>query len=153
MLYLCLLCSTTHVDFLTMICVCVCVWVCEPLLEVYSRAAWKQARDESARESSIDIWTAKAESGFTLARDSRSVERTKKLPWNVWMDKPEDKQKKRKCEKCANKQVTKQTSVLHLQLLNLKASFSFFLVFCLLWLNPATQSSCVCVWVLWSSYL
>lgn len=37
----------------------------------------------------MDIWTAKAESGFTLARDSRSVERTKKLPWNVWMDKPE----------------------------------------------------------------
>ncbi|TNN67123.1 hypothetical protein EYF80_022653 [Liparis tanakae] len=54
-----------------------------------SSAAWKQARDESARESSMDIWTAKAESGFTLARDSRSVERTKKLPWNVWMDKPE----------------------------------------------------------------
>lgn len=58
---------------------------------MYSRAAWKQARDESARESSIDIWTAKAESGFTLARDSRSVERTKKLPWNVWMDKPKGK--------------------------------------------------------------
>lgn len=37
----------------------------------------------------MDIWTAKAESGFTLARDSRSVERTKKFPWNVWMDRPE----------------------------------------------------------------
>lgn len=37
----------------------------------------------------MDIWTAKAESGLTLARDSRSVERTKKLPWNVWMDRPE----------------------------------------------------------------
>ena len=36
----------------------------------------------------MDIWTAKAESGFTLARDSRSVERTKKFPWNVWMDSP-----------------------------------------------------------------
>lgn len=37
----------------------------------------------------MDIWTAKAESGLTLAKDSRSVERTKKLPWNVWMDRPE----------------------------------------------------------------
>ena len=61
-----------------------------PLLEVYSRAAWKQASDESTRESSMDIWTAKAESGFTLARDSRSVERTKKFPWNVCIDKPEE---------------------------------------------------------------
>ena len=60
------------------------------MLEVYSRAAWKQASEESTRESSMDIWTAKAESGFTLARESRSVERTKKFPWNVWMDKPEE---------------------------------------------------------------
>lgn len=37
----------------------------------------------------MDIWTAKAESGLTLAKDSRSVERTKKFPWNVWMDRPE----------------------------------------------------------------
>lgn len=37
----------------------------------------------------MDICTAKAESGLTLAKDSRSVERTKKLPWNVWMERPE----------------------------------------------------------------
>lgn len=59
-----------------------------PLLDVYRRAAWKHASDVSAKFSSIDTWTAKPESGFTLARDSRSVERTKKLPWNVWMDIP-----------------------------------------------------------------
>lgn len=63
-----------------------------PLLEVYSRAAWKQAREESTSESSMDIWTAKAESGFTLARDSRSVERTNRFPWNVWMDRPEEEE-------------------------------------------------------------
>ncbi len=36
------------------------------------------------------IWTAKPASGFTLARDSRSVERTKKFPWKVCMDRPEE---------------------------------------------------------------
>lgn len=62
--------------------------MCVPLLEVYSSADWKQASEVSARLSSIDICTAKPESGLMLARDSRSVERTKKFPWNVWMDKP-----------------------------------------------------------------
>lgn len=38
----------------------------------------------------MDICTAKPESGLTLASDNRSVERTKKLPWNVWMDSPVD---------------------------------------------------------------
>lgn len=42
----------------------------------------------STRFSSMDICTAKPASGLTLGRESRSVERTKKFPWNVWMDKP-----------------------------------------------------------------
>lgn len=59
-----------------------------PLLEVYSSAAWKETTCMSSRFSSMDIWTANPASGLTLGRDSRSVERTKKFPWNVWMDKP-----------------------------------------------------------------
>lgn len=62
--------------------------VCVPLLDVYSKAAWKETTCISFRFSSMDIWTAKPASGFTLGRDSRSVERTKKFPWNVWMDRP-----------------------------------------------------------------
>lgn len=42
----------------------------------------------SSKFSSMDIWTAKPASGFTLGSDNRSVERTKKFPWNVWMDRP-----------------------------------------------------------------
>lgn len=61
-----------------------------PLLDVYSRAAWKETTWMSSKFSSIDIWTAKPASGFTLGRDNRSVERTKKFPWKVWMERPAD---------------------------------------------------------------
>ena len=54
----------------------------------------------------MDICTAKPASGFTLGRDSRSVERTKKFPWKVWMDRPRggregerERQRERETEK------------------------------------------------------
>ena len=45
----------------------------------------------STRFSSMDICTAKPASGFTLGSDSRSVERTKKFPWKVCMERPENR--------------------------------------------------------------
>lgn len=65
-----------------------------PLLDVYSRAAWKETTWMSSKFSSMDIWTAKPASGFTLGRDNRSVERTKKFPWNVWMERPAEEKSK-----------------------------------------------------------
>lgn len=59
-----------------------------PLLEVYKRAVWKQAKDVSVRLSSMDICTANPASGLTLARDSKSVDRTKKFPWKVCIERP-----------------------------------------------------------------
>lgn len=59
-----------------------------PLLEVYKRAVWKQTKDVSARLSSMDICTAYPASGLTLARDNKSVDRTKKFPWKVWIERP-----------------------------------------------------------------
>ena len=59
-----------------------------PLLEVYSSAAWKQAKLLSI-VSSMDSCMPKPASGLTLGRESRSVDRTKKFPWNVWILRPE----------------------------------------------------------------
>lgn len=55
---------------------------------MYNNADWKHARSEFERSSSIDICIPKAESGLTLGKESRSVERTKKFPWKVWMLRP-----------------------------------------------------------------
>lgn len=60
-----------------------------PLLDVYSRAVWKHTREVSARLSSIDNCTANPASGLMLARDSKSVDRTKKFPWKVCIESPE----------------------------------------------------------------
>ena len=50
-----------------------------PLLEVYSKAAWKQQVFVSS-VSSMDICIPKPASGFILGSDSRSVDLTKKFP-------------------------------------------------------------------------
>jgi len=61
---------------------------------VYKTAAWKDTVWRSVRFSSITTCMPKPASGFTLGRASRSVVRTKKLPWNVWINNPlEDKNK------------------------------------------------------------
>jgi len=54
-----------------------------PLLEVYRRAAWKQTFCRSDRLSSIATCIPNPASGFTFGNDSKSVDLTKKLPWNV----------------------------------------------------------------------
>lgn len=59
-----------------------------PLLDVYSRAVWKHTKGVSVRLSSIDNCTANPASGLMLARESKSVDRTKKLPWKVCIDRP-----------------------------------------------------------------
>lgn len=59
-----------------------------PLLEVYRRADWKETTCISVRLSSTDICTAYPASGFTLGNDNKSVDRTKKFPWKVWMERP-----------------------------------------------------------------
>jgi len=64
------------------------IWISLPLLEVYKRAVWKQAKDVSVRLSSMDICTANPASGLTLARDNKSVDRTKKFPWKVCIERP-----------------------------------------------------------------
>lgn len=48
----------------------------------------------------MDIWTANPASGFTLGRDNKSVERTKKFPWNVWMERPAEDQSGEKSGHC-----------------------------------------------------
>lgn len=59
-----------------------------PLLDVYKSADWKETKWVSVRLSSTDICTAYPASGFTLGKDSKSVDRTKKFPWKVWMERP-----------------------------------------------------------------
>lgn len=59
-----------------------------PLLDVYKRAAWKQACLILWRGSSKLTCIPKPESGFTFGRERRSVDRTKKLPWKLVMANP-----------------------------------------------------------------
>jgi hypothetical protein len=58
------------------------------LLEVYRRAAWKQTFCKSDRLSSTDTCIPNPASGFTFGNDNKSVDLTKKLPWNVCMANP-----------------------------------------------------------------
>ena len=55
---------------------------CLPLLEVYNKAAWKQQVFVS-RVSSIDICIPNPASGLMFGNDNKSVDLTKKFPWNV----------------------------------------------------------------------
>lgn len=60
----------------------------KPLLDVYRRAAWKHATLFSVNESSIDICIPNPASGLMLGSDNKSVDRTKKFPWKVWILNP-----------------------------------------------------------------
>ena len=60
----------------------------KPLLDVYRSAAWKHATLFSVNESSIDICIPNPASGLMLGSDNKSVDRTKKFPWKVWMLNP-----------------------------------------------------------------
>ena len=60
-----------------------------PLELVYNKADWKQAWSVSVSDSSMEICIANAASGLTLGNERRSVDRTKKFPWNVWILRPE----------------------------------------------------------------
>ena len=62
-----------------------------PLLDVYNRAVWKHTKEVSVKLSSIESCTANPASGLMLARDNKSVERTKKFPWKVCMERPREK--------------------------------------------------------------
>ena len=73
----------------------------------------------STRFSSMDICTAKPASGFTLGRDSRSVERTKKFPWKVWMDRPRggregERERQRERERERDRERERERSELYL---------------------------------------
>lgn len=59
-----------------------------PLLDVYNRAAWKQAVRMLCKGSSMLTCIPKPASGLIFGRESKSVERTKKLPWKLVMVKP-----------------------------------------------------------------
>lgn len=59
-----------------------------PWLDVYNKAAWKQTFDMSVRFSSIETCMPYPASGLTFGKDKRSVDRTKKLPWNVCIETP-----------------------------------------------------------------
>ena len=59
-----------------------------PLLDVYRRAAWKQIICKSDKLSSMDTCIPNPASGLTFGKDSKSVDLTKKLPWNVCMASP-----------------------------------------------------------------
>lgn len=59
-----------------------------PLLEVYNKAAWKQTVCKSDKLSSIDTCIPKPESGLQFGNVNKSVDLTKKLPWNVCIAKP-----------------------------------------------------------------
>jgi hypothetical protein len=54
-----------------------------PLLEVYKSAACKQTFCILDRLSSMDNCIPNPASGFTFGNDNKSVDLTKKLPWNV----------------------------------------------------------------------
>uniref|UniRef100_A0A8C2FQ44 SEC24 homolog B, COPII coat complex component n=1 Tax=Cyprinus carpio TaxID=7962 RepID=A0A8C2FQ44_CYPCA len=71
----------------------------------------KLALDCSGQQIGVDLFLLSsqysdlASLGFTLARESKSVERTKKLPWKVWMDKPVDQSEKVSLERDMKMQI------------------------------------------------
>ena len=56
-----------------------------PFVLVYNKAAWKPTIEDSVKLSSISICIPKLWSGLTFGKDNKSVDRTKKFPWNVLM--------------------------------------------------------------------
>lgn len=59
-----------------------------PLLDVYRRAAWKQQVRMLVKGSSMLTCIPNPASGLMLGRESRSVDRTKKLPWKLVIARP-----------------------------------------------------------------
>jgi hypothetical protein len=82
-----------------------------PLLEVYNSAAWKQTFCTSDRLSSIDTCIPNPASGFTFGNDSKSVDLTKKLPWNVCMANPLKQQQIIKVNLVCNLYATRTSKV------------------------------------------
>ena len=53
---------------------------------------------ESVRESSMSSCMLNPLSGLTFGKETRSGERTKKFPWNVWIETPDEKTTQDGCE-------------------------------------------------------